>query len=847
MVELHVIFVVLYAGIAVITAVALLLVWTRRAARGAVPLAAFMIGVVIWSAADAVMWSVPTSAQQIFWERMASLGSWVVPVAFLVLAFDVAGMERWRAPRRVAAIAIASFALNNLEWLNPAHLYDAAFIAHRVGSYTHYALMPGPLYWIFVAFAYTLAVCALVILFREYLRSSGASRNRIAVLFIGGLAPFIASVAGAFNLAPFADLDLAPLAFFVTGALWLTAILQGTLLEILPLARDVLVEQMPDGVIVIDVEGRVVDANPAALTMLGMARAKVVDWPADVVLAGIEGAEGLLHGMGSRRAVLPAGRAGDARLLELGVAPLAVGIGGSSAQLVTLRDVTRQQRAQEESARLAAIVTSSQDAVFTNDLASSVTSWNAAAEALFGYSSQEIMGADLSILLGPGLARGSSRMFERLRRGESILGRESFFRRKDGRLVELSVTLSPILDERGETVAVSFIGHDITQRRRTEREKRASEEIFTAAFKASPDLISITRMSDGVIMEVNPGYEQLLGYSRQESVGKSTVELSIWADPADRDAFVAALWESGEVHGFETTLRRKDGSVVSVLDSARTFDLRGETCLLSVAQDMTELTERRAMLVASEASLRESKESLEKMVYAVAEAMGKVVEVRDPYTEGHEVRVARLAKQIAQEMHLPASDVEAIEMAGLVHDVGKLSVPAEILTKPGRLSEIEYLLIKEHPQAGYKILKDIEFPWPLAEMVLAHHERRDGSGYPRGLRGDEIIGGGARARGRGCRRGDGVSPAVPACPGPRRRRRRTEGERGQIRSSCGARLHRSLRVRSHRAGGLVGHCAEAPGLARVRPLVRCRKGFRTLLARCIYAVAVRLPTERERS
>jgi putative nucleotidyltransferase with HDIG domain len=119
--------------------------------------------------------------------------------------------------------------------------------------------------------------------------------------------------------------------------------------------------------------------------------------------------------------------------------------------------------------------------------------------------------------------------------------------------------------------------------------------------------------------------------------------------------------------------------------------------------------------------------------------MGKVVEVRDPYTEGHEVRVARLAKQIAQEMQLPASDVEAIEMAGLVHDIGKLSVPAEILTKPGRLSEIEFRLIKEHPQAGYEILKDIEFPWPLAEMVLAHHERRDGSGYPRGLRGDEII------------------------------------------------------------------------------------------------------------
>ena len=149
--------------------------------------------------------------------------------------------------------------------------------------------------------------------------------------------------------------------------------------------------------------------------------------------------------------------------------------------------------------------------------------------------------------------------------------------------------------------------------------------------------------------------------------------------------------------------------------------------------------EERARLASSDSSLTESKARFERMVHAVLEAMGRVAEFRDPYTQGHEVRVARLARQLAEEMHLPEHEVEGIEMAGLVHDIGKLSVPSEILTKPGVLSELEYALIKEHSRVGHTILKGIGFPWPVADIVLAHHERCDGSGYPNGLVGGDII------------------------------------------------------------------------------------------------------------
>ncbi len=137
--------------------------------------------------------------------------------------------------------------------------------------------------------------------------------------------------------------------------------------------------------------------------------------------------------------------------------------------------------------------------------------------------------------------------------------------------------------------------------------------------------------------------------------------------------------------------------------------------------------------------LASSNTALEHMVHDVAGAMGRVVEARDPYTKGHEERVAIISRLIAEDLGLPSSVVEGIEMAALLHDIGKLHIPAEILTKPGRLSAAEFDLIKEHPRQGFAILKDIAFPWQISDAVLQHHERTDGSGYPMGLRGDEIL------------------------------------------------------------------------------------------------------------
>ena len=129
------------------------------------------------------------------------------------------------------------------------------------------------------------------------------------------------------------------------------------------------------------------------------------------------------------------------------------------------------------------------------------------------------------------------------------------------------------------------------------------------------------------------------------------------------------------------------------------------------------------------------RKSLEDSIQAIA----ATVETRDPYTSGHQKRVAELAVALAREMGLSEDRIHGLHLAGVVHDLGKIGIPAEILSKPGKLTTVEYTLIQAHAETGYEILKDIDFPWPIATIVRQHHERLDGSGYPHGLKGGEIL------------------------------------------------------------------------------------------------------------
>lgn len=236
----------------------------------------------------------------------------------------------------------------------------------------------------------------------------------------------------------------------------------------------------------------------------------------------------------------------------------------------------------------------------------------------------------------------------------------------------------------------------------------------------------------------------------QGSVGRCirSNQLSITRDTVSDPRFVwkEAVFATGYRSLVAFPLTADDGGPFGALTVYSTapdaFDQRELTLLGELARDLAfgicsiRARERQAR---AEVDLIATNAQLEQMVYEVAEAMGKIVEARDPYTKGHEVRVSKLGEMIALEMGCSPDEVAAVAMASLLHDIGKLRVPTEILTKPGRISGPEFALIKEHSRAGYDILKDISFPYPVADIVLQHHERMDGSGYPNGLTGDEML------------------------------------------------------------------------------------------------------------
>jgi putative nucleotidyltransferase with HDIG domain/PAS domain S-box-containing protein len=160
--------------------------------------------------------------------------------------------------------------------------------------------------------------------------------------------------------------------------------------------------------------------------------------------------------------------------------------------------------------------------------------------------------------------------------------------------------------------------------------------------------------------------------------------------------------------------------------------------LTIIYQEVTERHRAEAEVRQALAVARAAEAGLNRSLDHVVEALSKITEFRDTYTSGHQRRVATLARAIAREMGWSEADASGVWVAAMIHDIGKVAVPSEILNKPGKLSELEFELIKSHPQIGFDVVKDVEFAWPVAQSVLQHHERLDGSGYPSGCAGSEI-------------------------------------------------------------------------------------------------------------
>ena len=271
---------------------------------------------------------------------------------------------------------------------------------------------------------------------------------------------------------------------------------------------------------------------------------------------------------------------------------------------------------------------------------------------------------------------------------------------------------------------------ETTARRLEDRSLRENEEKYRLVVERATDGIAI--IQDSLFKYINPRAAEIGGFTLDELIDTpfgrylatediTTLESTYKRESGAEDTPVI----------FEASVKRKDGTMTSVELSAGRITYQGKPANLVIMRDVTDRRKTEEELSLTLGKLR-------KAMGATIQAMSLTIETRDPYTAGHQKRVSDLARAIATEMKLSSEDIDAIRMAASIHDLGKISIPAEILSKPGKINEFEFRLIQNHPQIGFEILRTIEFPWPIAEIVLQHHERINGSGYPNGLRGEEI-------------------------------------------------------------------------------------------------------------
>jgi PAS domain S-box-containing protein/putative nucleotidyltransferase with HDIG domain len=292
--------------------------------------------------------------------------------------------------------------------------------------------------------------------------------------------------------------------------------------------------------------------------------------------------------------------------------------------------------------------------------------------------------------------------------------------------------IQSLAKELGDDVSFALETFD-HERRREEAEKFLAESEAKYRGLVEQDLTGIYIIQDGRFVYVNPHFAQIFGYDENEVVGLDARQL---VAERDRALVLDNLHKSiaGETQGIQYEFRgqRKDGTWIDVGVHGSRAVYQGRPAVIGLLQD---ITERRK----AQEQKRLYLSQIEQSMLGTIDAVSAMVEMRDPYTAGHERRVSEIAGAIATEMGLPENDIKGLRIAGSLHDIGKIGCPAEILSKPTRLTPPEYEIIKTHAQLGYDVLKSVHFPWPIAQIVLQHHERLDGSGYPQRLKGDAII------------------------------------------------------------------------------------------------------------
>jgi PAS domain S-box-containing protein len=411
------------------------------------------------------------------------------------------------------------------------------------------------------------------------------------------------------------------------------------------------------------------------------------------------------------------------------------------------RDITHRVLAEEamreSEKRYRLLAENATDVIWVTDLKLKPTYFSPSVTRLLGCSVEEAMVGTLEGTLAPSSIDRAIRAFKRAMAatrqdpaGPTTPQRlELEFIRKDGSTIWLDTTVGFIRDAEGQPIEIMGVLRDVTERREAEKALRISEERFRHLIDTTSDWVWETD-EQGTYTYVSPRIHEILGYLPEEVLGRdASVIMSSKSAGRMAKVFGSAVTSGMPFTFVEVSIVHKDGRQVTAEISGVPFFDEGGTVVRGYRGIARDITQRKLV----EEQVQRSYQDLQRMLEGTIQAITLMVETRDLYTAGHQQRVTQLACAIAQEMGLSNEQIQMIHMAGRLHDLGKIFIPIEILSKPGQLNDMELAIIKTHPRAGFDILKNIEFPWPVADVVLQHHERVNGSGYPSGLRGEEIL------------------------------------------------------------------------------------------------------------
>jgi PAS domain S-box-containing protein/putative nucleotidyltransferase with HDIG domain len=421
---------------------------------------------------------------------------------------------------------------------------------------------------------------------------------------------------------------------------------------------------------------------------------------------------------------------------------------GEPIALVYVRDTTERKEAEEALSqterKYRSIFEHALEGIFQITPQGKFVSANPSYVHIYGYeSAEELMEELKNGGVQAEVNREDYQEFVRLLEEKGFVeGYERQRVRKDGTRIWVRTNARAVRSAVGDVLYYEGTIEDVTARREAEDALLASQLRLSEAMDLARIVHWEVDLSTGEFVFNDPFYafygttaEREGGYrmSREEYGRRFVHPDDMWVFRQVAEKRLAS--RHGEfIHDAEHRIVRRDGEVRHVLARIRVSrDATGRvTRYYGANQDITERKQAAEKLESTLGNLR-------KAIGGTIQAIVQVVEMRDPYTAGHQRRVADLSRSIATEMGLPSDVIEGIRVAAVIHDIGKVAVPAEILSKPGKLTQNELELIKDHPLTGYDILKDVEFPWPVAEIIYQHHERLDGSGYPRGLKGDDVL------------------------------------------------------------------------------------------------------------